>query len=220
MKQSKQEHRYSFEETNSGMSSDWICCIMQQIGLPALRIAPETMEVTAFNRLFADLIASRGIGDYRLWFVDGVLPSMNEDERAGWVAAVARFEPAGAHVRFELRGRRKRDFEMRSNGKIQQETVDPLIACVFIPSSAADSGRKDRSGFARGQAMERSRIRDELHKNVSQKLLGAAFGCKVLAGKIERLDEGFAREASDLAQLLNTAVIDLQNLTRRSEDCG
>jgi hypothetical protein len=37
--------------------------------------------------------------------------------------------------------------------------------------------------------MERSRIRDELHKNVSQKLLGAAFGCKLLAGKIEELDK-------------------------------
>jgi len=66
--------------------------------------------------------------------------------------------------------------------------------------------------------MERSRIRDELHQNVSQKLLGAAFGCKVLAGKIERLDEDLAQQASDLAELLNTAVIDLQNLTRRSED--
>jgi signal transduction histidine kinase len=66
--------------------------------------------------------------------------------------------------------------------------------------------------------MERSRIRDELHKNVSQKLLGAAFGCKVLAGKVRGLDDGFAQQASDLAELLNTAVIDLQNLTRRTAD--
>jgi len=191
---------------------------MQQIGLPALRILPETMEVAAFNHLFADLIASARIGEYRLWFVDGVLPSMNKDERAVCVAAVARFEPASARVQFRLRGGRKRNFELRITGKIPQETVDPLIACVFIPSPAADTQMRDQPGFARGRAIERSRIRDELHKNVSQKLLGAAFGCKVLAGKIEGLDEDFAQQASDLAELLNTAVIDLQNLTRRSED--
>jgi len=218
MKNSKEGGGNSFEETNSGTSSDWICCLMQQLGLPALRIVPETKRVTAFNRLFVDLIASAGIGDYRLWFVEGVLPCMNNDEREEWVAAAERFESASARVKFRFRGGRKRNFEMRSAGKIRQETVEPLIACVFIPSPAANPGTNDRPGFARGQAMERSRIRDELHKNVSQKLLGAAFGCKVLAGKIERLDEDLAQQASDLAELLNTAVIDLQNLTRRSED--
>jgi hypothetical protein len=172
---------------------------MQQIGLPALRIAPETMEVTAFNRLFAGLMVSTGISDYRLWFVDGVLPSMNKDERADWVAAAARFEPANARMRLSLRRGRKRNFEMRSAGRIQEETVDRQIACVFIPASPADPRTGDRPGFARGRAMERSRIRDELHKNVSQKLLGAAFGCKALAGKLQGLDEGFARQASDLA---------------------
>jgi hypothetical protein len=218
MKQLRQEERNSCEETNSGTSSDWICRLMQHIGLPALRISPETMEVTAFNRLFADLIVSTGIADYRLWFVDGILPSMNKDERADWVAAAARFEPAKARVRLSLRRGRKRNFEMRSAGRIQQETVDALIACVFIPSSAADPRTSDQPGFSRGRAMERSRIRDELHKNVSQKLLGAAFGCKVLAGKVRGLDDGFAQQASDLAELLNTAVIDLQNLTRRTAD--
>jgi hypothetical protein len=216
--QSKQEDRNSFEETDSGTSSDWICCLMQHIGLPALRIAPETMEVTAFNRLFAGLIVSTGIADYRLWFVEGVLPSMNKDERADWIAAAARFEPAKARVRLSVRRGRKRNFEMRSAGRIQQETVDPLIACVFIPSSSVDPRTRDQPGLARGRAMERSRIRDELHKNVSQKLLGAAFGCKVLAGKVQGLNDGFAQQASDLAELLNTAVIDLQNLTRRTED--
>jgi hypothetical protein len=218
MKQLKKADRNSFQGTNSEASSDWICCLMQQIGLPALRIVPKTMEVTAFNRLFADLIVSTGIGDYRLWFVDGVLPSIKKAERVGWVAAAARFEPANARVQLSLKGGRKRNFEIRSAGRIQQETVDPLIACVFIPGSAADPRMRDQPGFARGRAMERSRIRDELHKNVSQKLLGAAFGCKVLAGKIQRLDDGFAQQASDLAELLNTAVIDLQNLTRRTED--
>ena len=218
MKQSKQEDRTLFEETNAATSSDWICFLMQQIGLPALRIIPETLEVAAFNRLFADLIVSTGIGDYRLWFVEGVLSSMNKDERASWVAAAGRFEQANARVRLSLKGGRKEIFEMRSAGRIQQETVNPLIACVLIPSTAADPPSRDQREFARGRAMERSRIRDELHKNVSQKLLGAAFGCKVLAGKIEVLDENFAQQASDLAELLNTAVIDLQKLTRRSED--
>jgi signal transduction histidine kinase len=66
--------------------------------------------------------------------------------------------------------------------------------------------------------MERSRIRSELHQNVSQKLLGAAFGCKLLAGKIGELNKGLGQAASDLAELLNGTVVDLQNLTRSEQD--
>ena len=44
------------------------------------------------------------------------------------------------------------------------------------------------------------------------------FADLIVSTVIEELDKGFAQQASDLAELLNTAVIDLQNLTRRSED--
>ena len=68
--------------------------------------------------------------------------------------------------------------------------------------------------------MERCRIRNELHKGVSQQLLGAAFGCKLLAGKVVALSEDLGKEASDLAELLNEAVLELQNLVRSNENQG
>jgi hypothetical protein len=214
MEELKQEDSNSFETAKSGAASDEICCLMQQLGLPALRLAPETMEVAGFNSLFADLVASTGIGDYRLWFVEGVLPLIKKGEKAGWLAKIARSEPFNAPVRFTLRAGRKRDFEMRTIGMIKQEAAGQSIVCAFLSSSGMDSQTRHEFAFAQGQAMERSRIRKELHKNVAQKLLGAAFGCKLLAGKIKGLNEGFAQQASDLADLLNTTVIDLQNLTR------
>jgi signal transduction histidine kinase len=218
MEQLKHEDSNSFETTGSRAASDGICRLMQQLGLPALRITPETMEVAGFNGLFADLLASRGIRDYRLWFVEGVLPLIKKGEKADWLAKAARSESSNASVRFTLRDGRKRDFEMQTMGMTKQEAAGPSIICAFISSSGKDSQTRDELAFAQGQAMERSRIRRELHKNVSQKLLGAAFGCKLLAGKIKGLNEDFAQQASDLADLLNTTVMDLQDLTRRGSD--
>jgi hypothetical protein len=213
------EDSNSLEKTKSEAASDGICCLMQQLGLPALRITPETMAVAGFNCLFADLVASTGIRDFRLWFVEGVLPLIKKGEKADWLAKTARSESSNVAVRFTLWGGRKRDFEMRTIGMIKQESAGQSIVCAFLSLSGVGSRTEDEeSAFARGQAMERSRIRQELHKNVSQKLLGAAFGCKLLAGKIKGLNEGFAKQASDLADLLNTAVMDLQDLTRRGSD--
>jgi len=218
MEELKQEDNNSFETAKSGAASDEICGLMQQLGLPALRITPETMEVAGFNSLFADLVASKEIRDYRLWFVEGVLPLIKKGEKADWLAKAARSESSNASVRFTLRDGRKRDFEMQTMGMTKQEAAGPSIICAFISLSGKDSQTRDELAFAQGQAMERSRIRQELHKNVSQKLLGAAFGCKLLAGKIKGLNESFAQQASDLADLLNTTVIDLQDLTRRGSD--
>ena len=66
--------------------------------------------------------------------------------------------------------------------------------------------------------MERTRIRNELHKDVSQQLLGAAFGCKLLAGKVGTLSEDLGKEASYLADLVNEAVIKLQKLVHSTQD--
>lgn len=206
----------SFALRNPDPQSDEICSFMQQMGLPALRIVPDTMEVAGANDLFAALVASAGIRDSRLWFVEVVMPSMSECEKAEWVAAAVSLESAKAFVRFALKDGRKEEFEMRSARATGQEAVQHSIVCVFVPSSGASARKKDESGIAKGQAMERARIRNELHQNVSQKLLGAAFGCKLLAGKIGGLNKGLAQEASDLAELLNAAVVDLQNLTQ----CG
>ena len=214
MEELKQEDGNSFETAKSVAASDGICRLMQQLGLPALRITPGKLEVAGFNSLFADLVASTGIRDYRLWFVEGVLPLLKKGEKADCLAKIARAESSNAPVRFSLRDGRESDFEMRTIGMVKQESDGQSIVCAFISSSGMNSRTRDEFAFAQGQAVERSRIRKELHKNVSQKLLGAAFGCKLLAGKIKGLNEGFAQQASDLADLLNTTVIDLQNLTR------
>jgi hypothetical protein len=54
-------------------------------------------------------------------------------------------------------------------------------------------------------------------KGVSQQLLGAAFGCKVLAGKVAKLSESLGKEASDLAELVNEAVNELQSLVKSNQ---
>jgi signal transduction histidine kinase len=218
MEKLKQEDSDFFETTKFGAASDAICGLMQQVGLPALRIIPGAMEVAGFNSLFADLVASTGICDYRLWFLQGVLPLIKKGEKADWLAKTARSESSNATVRFNLKDGRHRDFVMRTIGMIRQEGAGQSIVCAFISSSGIDFRARDELAFEQGQAMERSRIRQELHKNVSQKLLGAAFGCKLLAGKIKGLNEDFAQQASDLADLLNATVIDLQDLARRGND--
>jgi hypothetical protein len=208
----------SLELTKPEVSRDEMCDVMQQIGLPALWIEAHTMEVVACNDLFANLAASTKIRDTHDWFVEAVMSTMNEDEKAEWVAAAAELKPASSLVRFTSMDGQKTEFEMRSAGAIGRRSVRRLILCVFVPSSAAFAGGRFESGVAQGKAMERSRIRNELHQNVSQKLLGAAFGCKLLAGKIGEVNKGLGQAASDLAELLNGTVVDLQNLTRSEQD--
>jgi len=60
--------------------------------------------------------------------------------------------------------------------------------------------------MAEGQELERNRIRSVLHQEVAQQFLGAAFGCKLVADKINSLDENLGKEASDLAELLSQAT--------------
>jgi len=86
--------------------------------------------------------------------------------------------------------------------------------CIFIPLTGPVLERLFDSYAAAGCDLERKRIRDELHKGISQQLLGAAFAWKTLAYKVARLNNSLGNEASDLAVLLNDAVRDLQNLMR------
>jgi signal transduction histidine kinase len=208
----------SFKSMKSEASSGEICSLMQEIGLPGLRLVPGTFEVAAFNDLFADLVASVEVRDHRRWFIEGVLPLMTKSQKANWTAAVANSEPVDAHLDFTRLDGSKTEFQMRSVRSMWNDADGRSILCVFVPCSGASFETEYNLGFAEGQEMERSRIRNELHRNVSQKLLGVAFGCKLLAEKIEKVNEDLSKEASDLAKLLNGSVVDLQNLTRREQD--
>ena len=61
---------------------------------------------------------------------------------------------------------------------------------------------------------EQRRIGQELHDHLAQQLLGAAFGAQALFKELERADSPSASRAGDLAQLINTSVLDARNLAR------
>ena len=195
-----------------------ICTLLEEIGLPAVRIKPVSAEVIEHNALFSSLINAAVPLDYRLWFVEGVLPHLIPAERARWDAALADRSPVQVHVAFRSVDGRVLDFEIRSS--VAQNKSDQSILCVFIPYTSPFLERIVDAHLSQGRELERRRIRDELHKGVSQQLLGAAFGCRLLAGKLVTLSEDLGKEASDLAELVNEAVLELQNVVHSSENQG
>ena len=195
-----------------------VCALFQNIGLPAVRVKPAGAEVIEFNELFSSLINADASLDHRLWFVEGVLPRIAPDERSRWAAALADRTSTQFHVTFQSSEGRVLDFEMRSSALGGQKKSGQSVLCVFIPYTNPFFERICDVHVSEGRELERYRIRNELHKGVSQQLLGAAFGCKLLAGKVVKLSEELGKEASDLAELLNEAVQELQKLVHSSEN--
>jgi signal transduction histidine kinase len=197
-----------------------ICTLFQEIGLPAVQVKPANTEVIEYNGLFSSLIKVAAPLNRRLWFVEGVLPHIAPADRIRWESALADRTPAHVQVTFQSVDGRVLDFEMRSIVSVGQTKFGQSILCVFIPYTNPFFERVCDAHVAEGRELERSRIRSELHKGVSQQLLGAAFGCKLLAGKVVALSEELGKEASDLAELLNEAVLELQNLVHSSQNQG
>jgi len=197
-----------------------VCALLQEFGLPAVRVKPASAEVIEFNGLFSSLIKVASPLDYRLWFVEGVLPNITCADRARWEAALAERTPVQVQVAFKSVDGRVLDFEMRSAASVGQKKVGQSILCVFIPFTNPVFERVCAARLSEGRELERCRIRNELHKGVSQQLLGAAFGCRLLAGKVVILSGDLGKEASYLAELLNEAVLELQNLVQSSENQG
>jgi signal transduction histidine kinase len=65
--------------------------------------------------------------------------------------------------------------------------------------------------------LERERLRQKWHDGPSQKLLGLAFGTKLLAMKLAKIDSDLATEADRIAELTNEAVQELQEIFSKSE---
>jgi signal transduction histidine kinase len=61
-------------------------------------------------------------------------------------------------------------------------------------------------------SLELARLRKKWHDGPSQKLLGLAFGTKLLAMKLELIDNDLAKEAERIAELTNQAVGELQEI--------
>jgi len=197
-----------------------VCTLLQEIGLPAVRIKAAGAEVIEFNDLFSSLANGAAPLDCRLWFRERVLLRMTSADRNCCETAFAHGTPVRVHVAFDSVDGRALDFEMRSFSLLGQKKLGQSILCVFIPFTTPIFERVCETHVSEGRELERCRIRNELHKGVSQTLLGAAFGCRLLAGKVAALSESLGKEASDLAELVNEAVVELQNLVHSSQDQG
>jgi signal transduction histidine kinase len=196
------------------------CALLQEIGLPAVRIDPGSAEVVEFNGLFSSLINLVAPRDHRLWFIEGVLPHITPADRTRWDAALVDRAAVQVQVAFKTVDGRVLDFEMRSSFSLGQKKLGQSILCVFIPFTNSFFERVCDAHVLEGRELERRRIRNELHQGVSQQLLGAAFGCKLLAGKVVTFSEDLGKEALEVADLLNEAVLELQNLVRSGENQG
>jgi Histidine kinase len=192
--------------------------LFQEIGLPAVRIRPGTAEVIDFNELFASLVEVATPLDYPHSFVKSILPNVNGADQSRWKGAFAKRTPVQVQVAIKSVGGQAVDYEMRSFVSLGQKKFAGSILCLFIPFTNLIFERVCDAHLAEGQELERARIRNELHKNVSQQLLGAAFGCKLLAGKVGTFSEDLGKEASYLADLVNEAVIELQKLVHSTRD--
>jgi hypothetical protein len=197
--------------------NDQVCLLLQEIGLPAVRLNPITAEVIAYNELFSSLVNPAASLEQRLWFVEGVLPGINADDRAAWQIALASLTPVQIQAEFESVEGRTLEFEMRSTAFGSRGKAAESILCVFISLTTPTFERRCDARLSEGQELEKTRMRNELHRGVSQQLLGAAFGCKVLAGKVAKLNENLGKEALALAELVNGAVNELQSLVKSNE---
>ena len=195
-----------------------VFAILQELGFPAVRVKQASAEVIEFNGLFSSLVNATAPPDYRLWFVEGVLPHVTSADRARWEAALADQTPVQIHVAFRSVDGRTLDFGMRSFASPGQKKFGRSILCIFTQFTNPVFEHVYKAHLSEGRELERCRIRDELHKGVSQRLLGAAFGCKLLAGKVATLSNDLGKEASDLAELLNEAVVELQSLVHSDQN--
>lgn len=192
--------------------------LFQEIGLPAVRIRPGTAEVIDFNELFTSLVKVATPLDYRHSFVKSILPNVNGADQGRWKGAFTSRTPVQVQVAIKSVDGQAVDYEMRSFVSLGQKKFAQSILCLFIPFTNSIFERVCNAHLAKGQELERARIRNELHKDVSQQLLGAAFGCKLLAGKVGTFSEDLGKEASYLADLVNEAVIELQKLVHSTRD--
>jgi hypothetical protein len=192
--------------------------LFQEIGLPAVRIRPGTAEVIDFNELFTSLVKVGTPLDYRHSFVKSILPNVNRADQSRWKGAFADRTPVQVQVAIKSVDGQAVDYEMRSFVSLGQKKFARSILCLFIPFTNSIFERVCNAHVSQGREFERTRIRNALHKDVSQQLLGAAFGCKLLAGKVGTFSEDLGKEASYLADLVNEAVVELQKLVHSTRE--
>jgi hypothetical protein len=198
---------------------DAICTLLQEIGLPAVRIASGTAGVLNFNELFSSLIDTSALPDRRLWFVEGVVRQFAPGDRARWETAFSNRTPIQIHLRLNPPDRQPVESVMWASPLKTRVPAEESTVCVFMLFAGPSFSSFGQTWIAEGQEIERGRIRAALHQEVAQQFLGAAFGCRLVADKIAHLDENLGKEASGLAELLSRATQELHSLVNPpSED--
>jgi hypothetical protein len=190
------------------------CDLFEEFGFPAVKVKTRNAEVIQYNKLFLRLVDPEAIRESRCWFTDCVRPKIATRDKDQWEAAFDKGTSAHAQVSFGSIDEDELIFEMRSFAESGNDEFSDTTICIFIPLTGPVLERLFDAYIAKGCDLEKKRIRDELHKGISQQLLGAAFAWKILADKVATLDKSLGNEASDLAILLNDAVRDLQILMR------
>lgn len=190
------------------------CRVLQEIGFPAARVNRESRQIIESNESFRKLLPGDLIQNDANLFIESVLPGAISTDRDRWDAAFANGEPAQFRVQLRSPSGQTSDFELRAIAAVDSTQSGKSIICVFIPIAGPVFERIRKEQVSEGVDSERHRIRDELHKGISQQLLGAAFACKVLAIRIGRLNDELGREAADLAELVNATVTQLQTMVR------
>lgn len=190
------------------------CRVLQEIGFPAARVNRESLQIIESNESFRKLLPGDLIQNHANSFIESVLPGIISTDRDRWDAAFANGEPAQFRVQLQSPSGQTSDFELRAIAVVDSTQSGKSIICVFIPIAGPVFERIRKEQVAEGVDSERHRIRNELHKGISQQLLGAAFACKVLATRIGRLNDELGREAADLAELVNATVTQLQSMVR------
>ena len=183
---------------------------MTSVGFPAARVNRESGEIIDSNESFRKLLTGGLTQNDANSFIESVLPGIISTERDRWDAASANREPAQFRVQLHSPTGQTSDFELRAIAVVDSTQSGRSIICVFIPIAGPVFERIRKEQVSEGEDSERRRIRNELHKGISQQLLGAAFACKVLATRIGKLNDELGREAADLAELVNATVTQLQ----------
>jgi signal transduction histidine kinase len=208
----------SSQSSDMRNESDPVCAVLQELGLPAVRIAAGTAEVLNFNELFSSLINTSALPDRRLWFLEGVVRYLSPAGRADWEAAFSNQTPIQIHVQLNPPDSQPINSVMSAVRSVAQAAVDQSFVCVFILLTGSYFDRLRQFWRAEGQESERNRIRAALHQEVAQQFLGAAFGCKIIADKISILDENLGKEASNLAELVSQATQELHELVNPPDE--
>jgi len=184
-----------------------VCDLLQSLGLPAFVLEPITRHITASNSLFSEFIGLSSTDDLRTSFVESIWTRLTSRDQDRWNESVSSGKAILLYFSSdELPGHLAAIWSAPIPGQIEQS-----VLCIVLTNCVSVEGPEL---IAKGRELERRRLKEELHANFAQELLGAAFGAKLLADKLEQGHQGeLAQSASALTTLLNRMAQRLPSLT-------